>query len=140
MDLLAGTLVLRPYVFAFVACFLAAGCADLGWRRTLLFGGLVWPVAWLAEFSSTRTGVPFGLYHYTGATRGQELYLADVPLMDSLSFTFLAYAGFALARGVLARRRPSRARLPPPPGLPVQGPDGRLEPAGGRGGRGVLRG
>src|SRR3989304_713974 len=51
MDLLAGTLVLRPYVFAFVACFLAAGCADLGWRRTLLFGGLVWPVARLAAVS-----------------------------------------------------------------------------------------
>src|SRR3989304_2469261 len=70
MDLLAGTLVLRPYVFAFVACFLAAGCADLGWRRTLLFGGLVWPVAWLAEFSSTPTGVPLGPPPHPGAGPG----------------------------------------------------------------------
>src|SRR3990172_7104865 len=128
MDLLTGTLVLRPYVFAFVALFLAAGCADLGWRRTLAFGATVSPLAWLAEFSSTRTGVPFGLYHYTGATRGQELYLADVPLMDSLSFTFLAYAGFALARGTLARRRPSRARLPPPPGGPLTARPPALHP------------
>ena len=138
MDLLAGTLVLRPYVFAFVACFLAAGCADLGWRRTLLFGGLVWPVAWLAEFSSTRTGVPFGLYRYTGATRGQELYVADVPLMDSLSFTFLAYAGFALARGVLARRRPSRARLALATGLLMTALDVVIDPAAVRGERWFL--
>ena len=98
MDLLIATFVLRPYVFAFVALFLLAGAVDLGWRRTLLFAAWVWPVAWLAEFSSTRTGLPFGLYHYTGTTRGLEMYLADVPLMDSLSFTFLAYAAFCLAR------------------------------------------
>jgi putative membrane protein len=107
MDLLIGTLVLRPYVFGFLAAFLLAGAADLGWRRTLLFGAWVGPVAWLAEFSSTRTGVPFGLYHYTGSTRGQELFVADVPFMDSLSFTFLAYAAFCLARAVLRPRASS---------------------------------
>jgi uncharacterized membrane protein len=103
MDLLVGTLALRPYVFAFVAGYLILGAIDLGWRRTLLFGAWVWPVAWLSEFSSTRTGVPFGLYAYTGHTRGQELFIADVPFMDALSFTFLAYAAFCLARGVLGR-------------------------------------
>jgi putative membrane protein len=104
MDLLVGTLALRPYVFAFLAAFLVAGVRDLGARRTLLFAAWVWPVAWLAELSSTRTGVPFGLYHYTGTTRGQELFVANVPLMDSLSFTFLAYAAFCLARVVLGGR------------------------------------
>lgn len=101
MDLVLGTLALRPYVFAFLACYLIFGALDLGWRRTLLFGAWVWPVAWLAEFSSTRTGVPFGWYTYTGTTRGQELYIVDVPFMDALSFTFLAYAAFCLARGAL---------------------------------------
>ena len=105
MELLIGTILLRPYVFGFLAAFLLAGVADLGWRRTLLFAAWVWPLAWLAEFSSTRIGVPFGLYHYTGATRGQELFLANVPYMDSLSFTFLAYAAFCLARAALAGRR-----------------------------------
>jgi uncharacterized membrane protein len=104
MDLFVGTLTLRPYVFAFLALFLLAGSVDLGWRRTLGFAGCLWPVAWLAEFSSTRIGVPFGLYQYTGLTRGRELYIANVPLMDSLSFTFLAYASFCLARAVLAGR------------------------------------
>ena len=103
MDLVLGTLTLRPYVFAFLAAFLVLGACDLGWRRTLAFGAWVWPVAWLAEFSSTRTGVPFGFYVYTGTTHGQELYIADVPFMDALSFTFLAYASFCLARGALGR-------------------------------------
>lgn len=105
MDLLVGSLLLRPYVFLFLLAFLVAGARDLGLRRTLGFAGIVWPIAWVAEFASTRIGVPFGLYHYTGATRGRELYVADVPFFDSLSFTFLAYAAFCLARRVLAGRR-----------------------------------
>jgi uncharacterized membrane protein len=103
MDIVLGTLVLRPYVFAFLAAFLVCGSLDLGWRRTLAFGGWVWLVAWLAEFSSTRTGVPFGFYTYTGLTRGQELFIGNVPFMDALSFTFLAYAAFCLARRCLGR-------------------------------------
>ena len=111
MDLLLGTIALRPYVFVFLAIFLLAAAWDLGWRRTLLFAGWVWPVAWLAEFSSTRTGIPFGLYHYTGDTRGRELFIGNVPLMDSLSFAFLAYASFCLARFVWARRMPSATAI-----------------------------
>lgn len=104
MDLLVGSLLLRPYVFLFLAVFLVAGARDVGLRRTLLFSAVVWPIAWVAEFSSTRVGIPFGLFHYTGLTRAQELYIADVPFFDSLSFTFLAYAAFCLARGVFAGR------------------------------------
>lgn len=111
MELLVATALLRPYVFVFLAAFLAAGAADLGWRRTLVFGAWVWPLAWLSEFASTRVGVPFGLYHYTEATRGRELYIANVPFMDSLSFTFLAYAGFCLARAALGGRPVSRPVL-----------------------------
>ena len=99
--LLLGTLLLRPYVFAFLAVFAWAATRDLGALRML--GFLVWgfAVAFAAEYASTRVGVPFGLYHYTGATRGIELYLGNVPFFDSLSFPFLAYASFCLARRVL---------------------------------------
>ena len=45
MDLLLGTLTMRPYVFIFLAVFVAAAAADLGWRRMLAFGAWVWPVA-----------------------------------------------------------------------------------------------
>src|SRR5262250_3805328 len=108
MDLLLGTVALRPYVFAFLAAFVAAGVLDLGWRRTLGFTACVWPVALAAELSSTRTGVPFGFYRYTGLTHGQELFIADVPFIDSLSFVFLAYAAYCLARAGLAPRGVSR--------------------------------
>lgn len=120
MDLVLGTLVLRPYVFAFLAVFVAAGARDLGWRRMLGFGGWVWAVAWLAEASSTRTGVPFGLYHYTGTTRGQELFILDVPFFDSLSFPFLAYASFCLARMVLAPGAGGGAAPVAPPRSPLR--------------------
>ena len=118
MDLLIGTLVLRPYVFLFMAAFLVAGARDLGLGRTLLFGAVVWPIAWAAEWSSIHVGIPFGLYHYTGLTRGQELYVAGVPFFDSLSFTFLAYAAYCLAR--LTRRGaspPQDSIAPAKPGL-----------------------
>ncbi|MBI2218192.1 MAG: carotenoid biosynthesis protein [Candidatus Rokubacteria bacterium] len=104
MDLALGTLLLRPYVFGFLAAFVAVASRDVGWRRTLVFAAWAWPLAWLAEFSSTRVGIPFGLYHYTGSTRGQELFIANVPFMDSLSFAFLAYAAFCLARVALGGR------------------------------------
>lgn len=99
--LLAGTFVLRPYVVGFLAFFLVAGTRDLGRARTL--GFLLWGflVALGAELLSTRVGVPFGLYHYTGQTTGVELFLSNVPLFSPLSFPFLAYASFCLARRAL---------------------------------------
>ena len=99
--LLLGTLLLRPYVFAFLAVFAWAAARDLGALRMLGFLAWGFAVDFAAEYASTRVGVPFGLYHYTGATRGIELYLGNVPFFDSLSFPFLAYASFCLARRVL---------------------------------------
>ncbi len=105
LSLVLGTVALRPYVFVFLAVYLVAAVRDLGWGSAALFTLLAWAAAFASEYSSTRTGIPFGLYHYTGATLGQELYLANVPLIDSLSFTFLAYASFSLARALLGRGR-----------------------------------
>ena len=101
VSLVVGTILLRPYVFIFLLVYLVVAGRDLGVRRTGLFTAWIWLVAFMAELSSTRTGIPFGLYHYTGSTHGQELYLSNVPLFDPLSFTFLAYAAFGLARAVL---------------------------------------
>ncbi|MFQ5827941.1 MAG: carotenoid biosynthesis protein [Candidatus Methylomirabilia bacterium] len=105
LSLLLGTVLLRPYVFLFLVVYLVAAIRDLGGRRTLAFTGWAWAVAFAAEYSSTRTGIPFGLYHYTQSTRGEELYLTNVPLMDSLAFPFLAYAAFSLARLLLGTDR-----------------------------------
>lgn len=95
--LLGKTFLLRPYVFVFLVSFLIIGRLLVGWRRTLVFLLAGWITAFLCEFSSTRVGVPFGFYYYTGSTVGQELYITDVPFMDSLSFTFLLFASYCLA-------------------------------------------
>jgi uncharacterized membrane protein len=138
MDLLVGSLLLRPYVFLFLVAFLVAGSRDLGIRRTLLFGAVVWPTAWTAEFASTRVGIPFGLYHYTGLTRGQELFIADVPFFDSLSFTFLAYAAACLARRVLAGRRASSGAVAVLAGFLMMMLDVVIDPVAVRGDRWFL--
>jgi putative membrane protein len=138
MQLLIGTMVLRPYVFGFLLAFLVAGLRDLGWRRTLGFWAVVWPIAWLAEFASTRIGVPFGLYHYTETTRGQELFIGNVPFMDSLSFTFLAYASFCLARVALAGRRVPRPLLALTAGALMMALDVVIDPIAVRGDRWFL--
>ncbi|SEK87449.1 carotenoid biosynthesis protein [Nitrosovibrio tenuis] len=100
-SLLIKTIALRPYVFVFRAAFLFSASRLIGGRRTGYFMIITLIVAFVCEFSSTRTGIPFGWYHYTGSTTGQELYLSDVPLMDSLSFPFLLYASYCMALAFL---------------------------------------
>jgi putative membrane protein len=100
-----NTVTLRPYVFLFLIAFLITAARDLGRVRALGFLFWGWIVAFVAEYASTRIGVPFGLYHYTGTTAGVELYVANVPLFDSISFVFLAYASFCLARWTLGTER-----------------------------------
>jgi putative membrane protein len=96
-----GSLILRPYVFGFLAVYLTAATAAWGWRRAVAFIGWAGGLAFVAEWSSTRIGVPFGLYHYTGETVGRELYLSNVPFFDPLSFTFLSFASLGLAGQLL---------------------------------------
>jgi len=140
--LLAGTVALRPYVVGFLAFFLVAGTRDLGHARTL--GFLLWGllVALVAELSSTRGGPPFGLYHYTGATAGAELFLSNVPFFSPLSFPFLAYASFCLARRALgpggAGSRAGRLRLVALSGALMTLLDVVIDPLAVRGGRWFL--
>jgi len=98
IGLFLSTVLLRPYVFLFLALYLWAAAAAIGWRRTAVFTAIAWAVAFTAEYSSTRNGIPFGFYSYIPATKGRELWISNVPFMDSLSFTFLAYVSFALAQ------------------------------------------
>jgi uncharacterized membrane protein len=112
LDLLGrvwGSLVLRPYVFGFLGVYLTAAAAAWGWRRAVAFTLWAGGLAFGTEWSSTRVGLPFGLYHYTGATVGQELFLSNVPLFDPLSFAFLAYASLGLAGQLLGVSDVARA-------------------------------
>ena len=105
--LLLGSLLLRPYVFAFLFLHLLGASALLGWRRTAGFTLISWGVALAAEHGSIRTGIPFGWYYYIPGTADRELWIAGVPFFDSLSFTFLLVASYGLAWFLLAGARPS---------------------------------
>ncbi|HBP89721.1 MAG: carotenoid biosynthesis protein [Nitrospira sp.] len=95
--LFANTFILRPYVFIFLGVSLYGGQKLLGWQRTGRLFGLTWGTAFICEYASTRIGIPFGEYFYTGSTQDQELYLSNIPFMDSLSFSFLLFASYCLA-------------------------------------------
>lgn len=94
--LLVGSLLLRPYVFIFLMLHLVGAAALLGWRRTRIFTLITWGVAFAAETSSIRTGIPFGWYYYIPRTADRELWILGVPFFDSLSFSFLLVASYAL--------------------------------------------
>src|SRR6202790_239118 len=115
MHLLIGTVELRPYVFIFLAAFLLISVINFGVRTPLLFTVLTYIVSLACEWSSVHNGFPFGLYHYIDATRGRELWIAGVPFMDSLSFTFLSYISYELARFLLAPKRLPEPGSEPPP-------------------------
>src|SRR5258708_37526193 len=97
MHLLLSTIALRPYVFIFLAAFLFIAIVNFGFRTTILFSLLTYAVSLACELSSVHNGFPFGLYHYVEATRGREIWVAGVPFMDSVSFTFLGFASYTVA-------------------------------------------
>jgi putative membrane protein len=105
---LLGSLLLRPYVFAFLLLHLLGASALIGWRRTAVFTLITWGVALVAEHSSIRAGIPFGWYYYIPRTAGRELWIAGVPFFDSLSFSFLLVASYGLAWFLLAGGRAER--------------------------------
>lgn len=113
LDLFFKTILFRPYVFAFLAAFLFAATMLIGWPRTWRFWLISWATAFVCEFSSTRNGIPFGWYHYTGSTVGQELYFSNVPFMDSISFSFLLYAAYCVALCLLLPIKASPGSVQP---------------------------
>jgi len=101
--LLAGTVIYRPYVYAFLVCFLVYATYHLGWKRMITFMVMTWIIAFGSEYSTTRNGFPFGPYTYFDDTRTRELWISNVPFWDSLSFVFLGYFSFVMAAAVVSR-------------------------------------
>ena len=97
MHLLLSTIALRPYVFVFLLSFLFIAIVNFGLSTTLLFTTLTYAVGLSCEYSSVHNGFPFGLYHYVEATQGKEVWIFGVPLFDTISYTFLAFASYTLA-------------------------------------------
>jgi putative membrane protein len=103
--LLGGTIALRPYVFIFLGVYLLLATLQWGAGRAAAFLILGYLLSWAAEFCSIHFGLPFGEYLYIPATLDRELWVAGVPLMDSLSYVFIAYASYCLALLALGRGR-----------------------------------
>ncbi len=97
LRLLWGTVLLRPYVFTFFAAYLFLAVSSIGWKRTGIFTVIAFIIAFLCEYGSIHIGFPFGLYYYIETTYNQELWIAGVPFMDSLSFTFLSFVSYQMA-------------------------------------------
>jgi uncharacterized membrane protein len=102
LDIAVGTFTMRPYVFAFFGAYLLACVPHVGWRRTLVFTGAGYLIAFASEWLSINTGFPYGWYYYIDTTSQRELWVAGVPFFDSLSYVFLAYCSYATALFILS--------------------------------------
>jgi uncharacterized membrane protein len=108
LELAAGTVALRPYVFAFFAAYLAVAVPHLGWRKISFFTVAGYLIAFSSEYVSINYGFPYGWYYYIDRTSSRELWVAGVPFFDSLSYVFLAYCSYATALLILSPVRTSR--------------------------------
>lgn len=91
------TVELRPYVFGFLLVYMLGCSLHLGLKRALLFLITGYSIAWLSEYSSIHNGIPYGYYYYIEQTKDREIWVLGVPLIDSMSYVFLAYASYSVA-------------------------------------------
>jgi putative membrane protein len=77
--------------------YLTIAIINMGALRSLVFTVMAYTIAFASEFSSTRNGFPYGFYSYIDTTRDQELWISNVPFMDSLSYSFLSYISLTMS-------------------------------------------
>jgi putative membrane protein len=69
-----------------------------GWRKTLISFAIVGVLSYFAEFIGSKTGVPFGAYHYTDVLQPQ---LGGVPLLIPLAWMMMLPPAWAIARIII---------------------------------------
>ncbi|MDO8461882.1 MAG: carotenoid biosynthesis protein [Deltaproteobacteria bacterium] len=94
---IATTFLHRPYIFLFLVGFLISSLLNMRGRRTVLFLVIGYSIALISEASSIRNGFPYGHYFYLYENMPGELMVFGVPVWDSLSYVFMAYASLATA-------------------------------------------
>jgi putative membrane protein len=99
MTLLFSTLLFRWYVFFFWGVGLWALSRVVGFPGAFLRFLFAYGIAYICEWSSARPGgwFPFGHYRYLPTTLSKEIWVGILPLMDSLSFSFLAVGALGVA-------------------------------------------
>ena len=108
--IILSTIISRWYAVAFVAGFFWSASRERGWKGALRFWLIASAIAMVFEYTSTHTGFPYGNYDYTGQTRGDELYISNVPLFVPLAHAVLMWAGRAIA--IVGFRARSRSTIP----------------------------
>ncbi len=96
--LTAGVILTTLFQFSAVAFAVSAGW---GWPRTLRVIALVAVVTYTAEFVGSRSGLPFGRYHYTDLLQPQ---LAGVPLLIPLAWFMMLPPAWAIAQQIACHR------------------------------------
>ncbi|MCB0098976.1 MAG: carotenoid biosynthesis protein [Caldilineaceae bacterium] len=103
---LAGDAILPLAVTISVMLQTAATLAALltAWRvaRTAVVCALILLAAWAIELVGSRTGYPFGIYHYTDRLTPQ---LGGVPLLIPLAWLMMLPAAWAVAQRISGRSR-----------------------------------
>ncbi|MBN2148473.1 MAG: carotenoid biosynthesis protein [Anaerolineales bacterium] len=69
-----------------------------GWKRTLFIALGIALLGWLAEFIGSRTGFPFGAYHYTALLQPQ---VWGVPLVVPLAWLMMLPPAWGIAQAYL---------------------------------------
>lgn len=83
------------------ASVIAALQASWGWKRTVRVAVIVALIAFSAEWLGTRTGFPFGKYHYTSLLQPQ---LAGVPVLIPLAWMMMLPPAWAVAQTLLGEK------------------------------------
>ncbi len=112
VDEIAGTVVGRWYVTLFGLAFAVSAIRNLGLRRAAIYTGVAVAVGVIAENGSVSVGFPYTRYAFADGLRGDEVFVGDVPLMVSLSYTFMAYFAVGAARLVVGGPHRTRSRMP----------------------------
>jgi len=111
MQSLLTTFNHRPFIAAFLIAFLLIGLVNRGLGRTLLMLFTGYGVALLSEACSIRWGFPYGTYRYLYENLRGEMLVLGVPVWDSLSYSFIAYASYETATWLLLPYPPLRLRI-----------------------------
>lgn len=93
------------HIVAGAAAMLAVGTATVGPRVTWTWFGVAATLSLGMELLGTGTGWPFGNYSYTLGLGGK--ILDRVPWSIPLSWYYLTFSSFLLARTILAERAPN---------------------------------
>jgi putative membrane protein len=98
LGLLAGVFLGVRFGVSLVVLFLAQAA---GFRRATLVALTVLGAAWIAEVLGSKTGLPFGAYHYTEVLQPQ---LSGVPILIPLAWLMMLPPAWAVAQRLTGRR------------------------------------